>query len=365
MVAAWQESDGSSWGIFGQRLNAQGLKVGPALKVNQVTASTQQTPVIAVDPQGNFLIAWESFNPDPFDDEVWQIKARLFRANGKPVGPEITVNQHRDNYQQFAHVAFMGDGQFLVGWNSFAQVGNLFSSSWDVFVRRFSASKADEPCLVSQGLLRCDTGRTGSELEVVHPFGVSATGPTMLGDIDGDGRADPCEWANGRFRCDTDHEGGVAEVKLLLSGTGAPLLGDVDGDGRADACLYTTGRFSCDTAHNGGKGETVLLFGKPGQTPLLGDLDGDGRDDACTFANGVFRCETKNNGGGPEVVITFGETGDQALLGDFDGDGDDEPCVYRAGQLLCDTAHDGGAADGVLTIGAPGDRLVLGNLDGL
>jgi hypothetical protein len=361
-IIVWIGTDGTSAGILAQRFDALGQKRGSEIRVSTATEGSQTQPFVATDDRGNFLVAWEWFDPDPFGDR-WQIKARLFRANGTPVGPEITVNQHANNDQQAAQIAFMGGGQFLVGWQSASQVSN--DSATDVYVRRVSASPGDEPCLISQGLLRCDLGRTGEEAEIEHAFGASPSGPAMLGDIDGDGRADPCEWHNQRFRCDTDHEGGVAEVKLFLQGTGLPLLGDVDGDGRAEPCLYSAGRFSCDTAHNGGKAETVLRFGTAAETPLLGDLDGDGDDDPCAFSLGKFRCDTKHDGGAAEVVILFGRAGDQPLLGDFDGDGDDDPCVYRSGSLLCDTAHDGGTAEQSLAFGNIGDRVILGNLDGL
>jgi hypothetical protein len=366
-VVVWQSEgqDGSFNGIYAQRFDARGRRAGREFRVNQTTLSDQQLPMVEMDDRGNFLVVWESFEPRTFDR--WDVMARLYRSNGEPVGPEIVVNQARGNDQQNARVAYAHNGTFVVGWEGYEQFQHISDEETeeDVFVRRISASPGDEPCVVSRGLLRCDTGRTGGELEVTHPFGRSVEGPVMLGDIDGDGRADPCEWWNGRFRCDTDHEGGAAEVRIGLQGSGVPLLGDVDGDGRADPCLYTTGRFACDTVHNGKTAEKTILFGKAGEAPLLGDVDGDGRDDACGWAAGVIRCETKNNGGAPEVVLSFGQPGDQPLLGDFDGDGDDDPCVYRSGQLLCDTTHNGGAAEGVLTFGQPGDRVVLGNLDGL
>jgi hypothetical protein len=53
-----------------------------------------------------------------------------------------------------------------------------------------------------------------------------------------------------------------------------PLLGDFDGDGRADPCVYRAGRRRCDTAHDGGVAEGVLTFGDGVGVPLLGNLDG-------------------------------------------------------------------------------------------
>lgn len=368
-VVVWtsEGQDGSHRGIFGQRFTKEGEAVRPEFQVNQVTFSDQRLPRIASDAGGNFVVIWGSYDPGSFGLYDWDVKARLYRFDGVPVGPEIFVNRRRENSQDFPGVAFAPNGTFFVAWGSNAQIQPENTNQIDIFSRRFSASPADEPCLLGNGKIWCDTGRTGGEPEVRHAFGGASSGLGFLGDVDGDGREDPCVYTGGVFRCDTDHEGGAAEVQIAFSvpGSPVPLLGDMDGDGRADPCLAQAGRFSCDIRHDGGSAELTVGFGAAGETPLLGDLDGDGRADACAYTPGQLRCDTGHNGGSAETVIRFGKRGDQPLLGDFDGDGRDDPCVFRKGTLLCDTAHDGGAAEGSLRFGKAGDRLALGNLDGL
>jgi hypothetical protein len=368
-VVTWtsDEQDGSYLGVFGQRFTRTGLPLGPEFQVNQETFSDQGFSQIAMDAAGNFAVLWESYDPSAFGLYGWDIKARLYRADGTPVGPEIFVNRYREIDQQGAVAAFAPNGTLVVAWSSYGQVPPPNENELDVFARRFSASPADEPCVATAGKLSCDTGRTGGELEVQHGFGGPGTGLPFLGDVDGDGREDPCLYSEGVFRCDADHEGGAAEVLIPFTVPGAtvPLVGDVDGDGRADPCLFGAGAFHCDTRHDGGAAEVRIVFGQKGETPLLGDVNGDGRDDACAFAGGLFRCDTAHDGGKAELLLPFGRRGDQPLLGDFDGDGRDDPCVFRKGRLLCDTAHDGGAAEGMLTLGGAKDRVVLGNLDGL
>lgn len=357
----WQ--DGSHAGIFGQRFTREGVPLGPEFQINQETFSDQRSTQIATDAAGNFVVVWESYG----NRATWDVKARLFRSDGRPVRPEVFVNKHIENHQQSPLVSFAPNGTFVVAWNSYAQVPPANDNQLDVFARRFSASPGDEPCVATSGKLSCDTGRTGGELEVQHAFGGPGSGLPFLGDVDGDGRAEPCLYFARAFRCDTDHEGGAAEVVIPFTVPGAtvPLLGDVDGDGRADPCLFGAGAFHCDTRHDGGAAEVRIVFGQKGETPLLGDVDGDGRADACAFAGGLFRCDMAHDGGKAELFVRFGRRGDQPLLGDFDGDGRDDPCVFRKGRLLCDIAHDGGAAEGMLSLGGPKDRVVLGNLDGL
>jgi hypothetical protein len=368
-VATWvsEEQDGSRAGIFGRRYAGNGSPLGFEFQLNQLTLSDQAAPKVASDASGNFVVVWKSYNPSSFGVFAWDIKARLFRTDGRPVGPEIFVNETLELEQEHPLVAFTPNGTFVVTWSSNGQVPPTLTNGVDVVARRFSASRADEPCIVTEGRFRCDTGRTGGEPEVDHPFGGAGSGLGFLGDVDRDGREDPCVYKDGAFRCDCDHEGGKAEVVIRFSAAGATqaLLGDMDGDGDADPCLAGVRSFSCDLRHDGGAPELKLRFGQSGETLLLGDLNGDHRAEACAFFGGIFRCDTAHNGGKAELMIRFGRRGDQALLGDFDGDGRDDPCVFRQGMLLCDTAHDGGAAEGMLSLGRQGDVVALGNLDGL
>jgi len=167
------------------------------------------------------------------------------------------------------------------------------------------------------------------------------------------------------LRCDTDHEGGRAEVRLrfeVIPGQ-IPLLGDVNGDGRADPCLWGKGVLRCDIARRGTFDFRANL-GVAVDAPLLGDLDGDGRDELCVFRDGLFLCDPEGGDGLPRVAIRFGQTGDRPLLGDYDGNGRDDPCVVRAGVLRCDIAHDG-SGERTLILGSGSDPVVMGNLDGL
>jgi hypothetical protein len=220
-------------------------------------------------------------------------------------------------------------------------------------------------------------------LEIEHRFGGGAGAIVplgRLGDVDGDGRADPCVVRKGRFLCDTGHDFGRAEVQIPYTVTGgqAVLVGDIDGDGRDDPCQFLAGHFRCDTAHDGGAFEVDIAFGAEiwsdrgsEGVALLGDVDGDGRDDPCVTPthSGEFRCDTAHDGGAPETVITFGAVGGGGapILADFNGDGRDDPCISITGIFSCDTAHDGGAAELEFSLGrgVPNAWPLIGNLDGV
>jgi len=369
-VVVWQSDgqDGDLQGIVARLFDADGVPKGPEFLVNEVTRSAQRWPRVAIDAEGNFAVVWQSFDPTFYREYngLWDVKARLFRADGTPAGPEICVNQELDNDQELPHVAFAPNGTFLVGWTSANQAGN--DTLTDVYARRFSASAGEEVCLATGPTLRCDTGRTGGlpELRQRQAWALVPEGNVaLLGDFDGDGREDLCTWNTGLLRCDLDHEGWPAEARTRFAGAAGdtPLLGDVDGDGRADLCVRRRRQLLCDTARDGEFAELKMLLGRGTETPLLGDFDGDGRDDLCLVERGRWSCRSWT---GQELRLRFGSPDATPALGDLDGDGRTDPCVLDGDRLLCDAAHDGGAAEVILELRAPaGSRPLLGNLDGL
>ncbi len=368
-IAVWQaqERNGTFEDIYAQQISASGAKIGLIFVVNTVRESAQRFPTVAADRFGNFVIVWQSFDPTQ-GSFGWHLQGQLFRKDGRRVGKEFAVpNPGGDNDTWNPQVVFGPNGTFLLH----------YVATGPVMVRRYAASPGDEPCVWRGNTVQCDTGRTGGDAELPLALPLFPGDVPLLGDVDGDGRADPCVHRGRKFLCDTEHDGTLDwQVSFGQGGHGEiPLLGDVDGDGRAEACTWNGRQFQCDTAHNGGKAEWTVKLGKPGDVPLLADVDGDGRADPCVFRAGQFLCDTAHNGsiGWKE---TFGAPGDLPLLGDFDGDGRVDACVFSAGVFLCDTAHDGvflcdTAHDGGATpparllFGRPGDRPLLGNLDGL
>jgi hypothetical protein len=341
--------------VLGQRYDAAGAAVGGRLTIVADEWIPDGRPQIAMSTAGDFVVAWD----DQGSSLAW---FRLYHRDGTPAGPVVVEAPRGDSsYNGTGLVTYGWNGTFAYGWTDYNDNG-VFGNAGNF--QRFAGSPADEPCLFRNGHFRCDTGRTGGEPEVDHVFAVR-DGVPLLGDVDGDGRADFCLYRTGRFDCDSGHDGGGAETVIAFGQSGdTPLLGDIDGDGRAEACVFRLDRFLCDTGHDGGAAETEIAFGAPGDLALLGDVDGDGRADACVYRDLHFQCDTAHDGSAAETMIAFGAAGDIPLLGDFDGDGRADACVFSSGTFRCDTAHDGGAAEATLAVAGPGKPL-LGNVDGL
>src|SRR5688572_5729817 len=133
-VTAWQSSfqDGDNGGIYAQRYDAAGDPLGPEFRVNTVTAFDQTRPAIAMDANGSFVVAWDNSSLQG-DSEV---HAQRFNSAGVPQGGEFRVNTYTTDNQGAAAVAMDADGDFVIAWHSLDQGEDGFA----VYAQRFNAA---------------------------------------------------------------------------------------------------------------------------------------------------------------------------------------------------------------------------------
>ena len=134
-VAVWQseDQDGSNSGIYGQRYDANGLAVGGEFRVNSTTTNEQSEPAVAGLDGGGFVVVWTSNAQDGSDTGVF---GQRYAANGDPVGDEFQVNSETSDGQDSPDIASLGDGGFVVIWESEDQDG----SDAGVFGQRFDSN---------------------------------------------------------------------------------------------------------------------------------------------------------------------------------------------------------------------------------
>ncbi|MGB5479178.1 MAG: hypothetical protein WBO53_19415, partial [Thermoanaerobaculia bacterium] len=98
-------TDTSGYSIQAQRYGANGAPVGGEFQVNAYTTNFQGTPAVAVEPQGDFVVVWESDGSYGTDTSSSSIQGQLYGANGAPVGGEFQVNAYTTNFQGTPAVA--------------------------------------------------------------------------------------------------------------------------------------------------------------------------------------------------------------------------------------------------------------------
>jgi hypothetical protein len=136
-VVVWQSDgqDGSDYGIFGQRYDATGLPLGAEFRVNTYTTGTQSRARIAMDAGGNFVVIWRSNGQDGLGFGVY---GQRYDAAGVPRGGEFRVNTYTTNDQGLSAVAMDPAGNFVVVWSSDTQDG----AAYGVFGQRYDAAGA-------------------------------------------------------------------------------------------------------------------------------------------------------------------------------------------------------------------------------
>src|SRR5262245_42259261 len=137
-VVAWNSylQDGSLYGVYAQRYNGEGVPQGAEFRANTTTTGHQSGPAVAVDAGGNFVIAWASQQ----DGSQSGVYARRYSAAGVPLGPEFRANTFTAGIQDAPAVAVDAAGDFVVAWTDgrFPGTGQD-GSGYGVYARRFSA----------------------------------------------------------------------------------------------------------------------------------------------------------------------------------------------------------------------------------
>jgi hypothetical protein len=138
-IVTWQsgEQDAHSSGIFARHFDAAGAAQGGEFQVNSYTTADQFYSTLAVDGDGDFVVAWESFNQ--IVSGGYDVFAKRFDSAGTLLAIEFQVNSYTSNNQYVPAIAAEADGDFTVAWQSNLQEGPV-AGSIGIFGRRFSSS---------------------------------------------------------------------------------------------------------------------------------------------------------------------------------------------------------------------------------
>ena len=162
LVAVWPSlgsygDDHDGFSIQARLFDASGQPLGDEFQVNTYTTSFQLEAAVATNPQGGFVVAWVSQGSFGDDDSQTSIQARRFAADGSPLGDQFQVNTYTADYQESPAVAVDGDGNFLVAWYGRGS-GGSDTDGYSVHARRY---RADGQAL--GGELQVNSYTTGSQ----------------------------------------------------------------------------------------------------------------------------------------------------------------------------------------------------------
>ena len=115
--------DGDGNGIFAQRFGSDGAPRGAEFQVNTYFSGNQERPAVAIDADGDFVVAWES---DGQDDFAYGVFAQRYAADGSPRGAEFQVNTNFFEDQFFPSVGMTAGGDFVIVWEDVLGDGQLY-----------------------------------------------------------------------------------------------------------------------------------------------------------------------------------------------------------------------------------------------
>jgi len=136
---------GSGSDVFGQRFNELGAAQGLEFRVNNTTMASQVNGVVAMDADGNFLVAWQSVHQDGFSEGI---VGREYDANGGTLVDEFIVNTQVEDPQSLPSVAMNAGGQAVVTWR-----GKNETHEPAVFAQRFLVPNVEPDFVVGTELV--------------------------------------------------------------------------------------------------------------------------------------------------------------------------------------------------------------------
>lgn len=128
-----QDQGGNTPAVVAQRFNADGTAAAPEFIVNSTLFNVQTSPDVTALGDGGFVITWQSNDQDGDD---WGIYSQRYGPNGNTVGPETQVNAYTSGRQYGPQVASLANGGYAVTWSSEFQDG----SEWGIYGQTFDAN---------------------------------------------------------------------------------------------------------------------------------------------------------------------------------------------------------------------------------
>ena len=112
-----QDAGSSGYGVIARVYNADGTPLGDEIIANATEALSQEHVSVAPMRNGGFVVTWKD-QSGVFDSSSGGIVGRVFDGAGSPVSDEFLVNTGTEGEQFNPDVASFSDGTFVVVWLS-------------------------------------------------------------------------------------------------------------------------------------------------------------------------------------------------------------------------------------------------------
>lgn len=136
-VITWVDTtqQSSTDGIFGQRYDSTGTKIGSEFEINTHTTSDQNKPAVASLADGGFVVTWQSDGQDGDNNGIF---GQRYDSSGAKVGSEFQINTQTSGSQEYSTVIGLSDGGFLTAWSSSSNHPD--GSGYGIYGQRYDSS---------------------------------------------------------------------------------------------------------------------------------------------------------------------------------------------------------------------------------
>jgi hypothetical protein len=364
-VVTWvsDSQDGSAAGVYAQRFNAAGAKVGGEFRINQYATDKQDSAKVAMDKSGNFIVTWASFGQD---GNGYGVYARRFNASGAAITGEFLVNQITLNWQVSPDVGIDGAGNFMITWSSQRDSNSTTGGlDYGIYARIYNADGSD--------FVSPSNGQTLREWRVNAQLNGNQINPAISAAQNGqftvvwagiDNLANPVTSVS-------DLSNGVYSRVISLS-TSSPLIVIPSGT-TIGLVNTTTAKIYLKNSNTAGPADTSFVYGPGGSgwICISGDWDGDGIDSIGLYnaASSTFYLKNNNSNGAADISFVYGPAGSgwTPIVGDWDGNGTDTIGLFNpaTSKFYLRNRNDAGVADIAAQYGPSGSGWlpVVGDWD--
>lgn len=141
-VVTWTSNgqDGSGAGVYGQQYDASGAEVGSEFLVNSHITASQSDSTVSGLADGGYIVVWQS---NIQDTNSYGVYGQRYDANGDTVGDETLINTYIISEQRNPTVTVLKNGGFVVAWESDQDGGYLGIYAQQFEAKLFGTSDAD------------------------------------------------------------------------------------------------------------------------------------------------------------------------------------------------------------------------------
>ena len=134
-VVVWSSNDNQvgrdtdGFGVYAQRYNRFGAKVGTEIVVNNQRADDQDQASVAMDDAGNFVVVWADHTISGPGIAI-KVMAKRYDANGIVIMSDTLITSV-SNDSINPTVAMNSIGEYVIAWQSAATNNDVFATSFD------------------------------------------------------------------------------------------------------------------------------------------------------------------------------------------------------------------------------------------